>query len=294
MKVDGPKTWKRLLAITIAATAALALLGACGDDDEEGEDGGGVELSKLALQVTEKDGTSALQAPSSAEAGPTEITLTNNGKKPHDSQFILAEGNRTAQQVIDAFGKAVQGGSLPEWLLAAGGTPVVEPGQSARVVQVLGPGTYYVFDIEGSPGPPEAKSVPVIAVSGAVEDAELPEVDATVTAFEYGFEAEGLSAGSQEIRFVNQGAQPHHIVAAPLRPGKDIADVERFVKQEKGPPPVDLKAEVTTAVLEGGTEQNVTLDLPRPGTYALLCFITDRQGGPPHVVKGMIAEAKVG
>jgi hypothetical protein len=27
--------------------------------------------------------------------------------------------------------------------------------------------------------------------------------------------------------------------------------------------------------------------------YALLCFASDRKGGPPHVVKGMLAETRV-
>ena len=31
----------------------------------------------------------------------------------------------------------------------------------------------------------------------------------------------------------------------------------------------------------------------KPGKYALLCFISDRQGGPPHIAKGMITEATV-
>ena len=36
----------------------------------------------------------------------------------------------------------------------------------------------------------------------------------------------------------------------------------------------------------------VNLDLKK-GKYALVCFIPDRQGGPPHVAKGMVSEATV-
>jgi hypothetical protein len=36
----------------------------------------------------------------------------------------------------------------------------------------------------------------------------------------------------------------------------------------------------------------VNLDL-KPGRYAFYCFISDRQGGPPHAVKGMVAEVEV-
>jgi hypothetical protein len=29
------------------------------------------------------------------------------------------------------------------------------------------------------------------------------------------------------------------------------------------------------------------------GKYALVCFIQDRKGGPPHAAKGMITEADI-
>jgi hypothetical protein len=34
-------------------------------------------------------------------------------------------------------------------------------------------------------------------------------------------------------------------------------------------------------------------DLEKPGKYALLCFVSDRKGGPPHVAQGMLAEITV-
>jgi hypothetical protein len=45
-------------------------------------------------------------------------------------------------------------------------------------------------------------------------------------------------------------------------------------------------------VIEGGETQLVELDL-EPGSYAMMCFISDRQGGPPHAVKGMVDELVV-
>jgi hypothetical protein len=29
------------------------------------------------------------------------------------------------------------------------------------------------------------------------------------------------------------------------------------------------------------------------GTYALMCFVPDRKGGPPHAFKGMVSEARI-
>ncbi len=37
----------------------------------------------------------------------------------------------------------------------------------------------------------------------------------------------------------------------------------------------------------------VDVDLTKSGKYAALCFIPDRQGGPPHVAKGMVSELTV-
>ncbi len=68
--------------------------------------------------------------------------------------------------------------------------------------------------------------------------------------------------------------------------------MERTIKSEKGQPPIEEEGTQNTAVLEGGEGQVVTLDL-KPGRYALLCFISDRQGGPPHAVKGMVDEIEV-
>jgi hypothetical protein len=58
-------------------------------------------------------------------------------------------------------------------------------------------------------------------------------------------------------------------------------------------PPLDFEHTSNTARIEGGTKQITELDLDKPGKYALLCFVSDRRGGPPHVAQGMIAEATV-
>lgn len=83
------------------------------------------------------------------------------------------------------------------------------------------------------------------------------------------------------------------MVAAPIKQGKTIADVRKFIKTEKGEEPIDEKGTVDTPVLEGGGSQVAQLNLKKKGKYALLCFVPDRKGGPPHVAKGMISEATV-
>ena len=48
----------------------------------------------------------------------------------------------------------------------------------------------------------------------------------------------------------------------------------------------------STTVIDSGQKQVVTMNL-KSGKYALVCFIQDRAGGPPHFNKGMISEATV-
>jgi hypothetical protein len=129
-------------------------------------------------------------------------------------------------------------------------------------------------------------------VGGDESDEEIEEGDSTVEAAEYVFNTETLPSGPTEIAFDNIGAQPHHLIASPLKGDATAEDVEKFFKSEEGAPPIEEKGTKSTAVLEGGEGQLVTLDL-EPGRYALYCFITDREGGPPHAFKGMVDEVEV-
>ena len=126
----------------------------------------------------------------------------------------------------------------------------------------------------------------------AAASGKLPSAPATVSAKEYSFDASGLKAGKNQIAFENIGAEPHHIIAVPMTPGATIADVRKFFKTEKGKPPIAFEETQSTSVIDGGTTENVELEL-KSGKYALLCFISDRAGGPPHAAKGMISEATV-
>ena len=61
---------------------------------------------------------------------------------------------------------------------------------------------------------------------------------------------------------------------------------------EKGEPPLEETNAEETAVIDSGEAQLTEVDL-KSGSYALLCFIPDRAGGPPHAAKGMISGATV-
>jgi hypothetical protein len=270
----------------IAACAVLALsagaLAACGDSDDPQE---------LSFEVSTQGKATAITAPESAEPGLAEITLANESDADADLQLIRIEGEHSADEVAEGFGAAVRGEAFPDWLFAAGGVGGTGPGETRTVSQILQPGTYYAFNTE-SRAAPTAEGAATTEVSGESSDEELGEADATVEAGEYLFKAETLPAGTNEIVLDNIGVQPHHLIASRLIGDGTAADVERFFKTESGKPPLSEKGTQATAVVEGGESQIVTLDL-EPGRYALYCFITDRQGGPPHAFKGMIDEVEV-
>jgi hypothetical protein len=272
----------RIVACLVVAAMAAIGFAACGDSEE---------TQSLTFTLSGDGKSAEISGSSSAETGLAEITLKNDRKGESDLQLIRAEGDHSPEEVVEGLEAAMKGKAFPDWFFAAGGIGTTAAGKSQTVTQVLEPGTYYAFNTEGSQDEADPASIPAVEVTGETSD-ETVEADETVDAFEYGFEADQLSAGKTEIAFDNTGAQPHHLLAAPLTGDNTAEDVEEAFKSEKGQPPFDEEGFLSTAVLEGGEGQLVTLDL-KPGRYVLFCFITDRQGGPPHALKGMVDEVEV-
>lgn len=270
-------------AAACSAFAALAVFGvtACGSSEE---------TQSLTFTISDDGKAAKISGPESADTGLAEITLKNDGKAAGEMQLVRVEGDHSTEEAIKGLSDATEGKPFPAWFFAAGGVGNTAPGKSQTVTQVLKPGTYYAFETE-SEGEPAPSSVPAMEVTGEASD-ETVEADETVDAFDYGFKSQQLSSGKTEIAFDNTGAQPHHLLAAPLTGDSTAEDVEKAFKSEKGKPPYDEKAFQSTTVLEGGEDQLVTLDL-KPGRYVFFCFVTDREGGPPHALKGMVDEIEV-
>ena len=281
---------------SLAALATMAVLGlaaaGCGGDDDEGNGGGGGESqaakpSKLAIEASGSAKKPTLSVPESVKGGVVEITFTNSAKGRHGAQLIAVEGDQTPQQALAAGnGWGQNGKPLPDWLIPAGGVGSVPTGKSASVTQELAPGRYLVFDID-------TNAYAEMEVTGESGSGELTVDGGTIDATEYEFTSTGLKAGSTSVLFENTGSEPHFIAGIGMKPGSTIEDVRKFFRTEKGEPPIDESRNFSTAVIDGGDSQSIEVEL-QEGKYALLCFVPDRAGGPPHVVKGMISEATVG
>ena len=250
---------------------------------------GGGDAQSLTFEVEGGGNDVQVVAPETAESGEAELTLVNNTDKGSELQLIRVDGDHSAADTVAVLKGAQEGKPFPDWFFAGGGTGVIGGGEETVVTQVLEPGTYYAFDLEA--GPPRPDAVPTTEVTGDEAEDEL-SADATVSAFEYGFKEDGLASGESEIAFHNEGAQPHHLQISPLVGDATAEDVEKAFKSGKTKPPIEDLGTAGTAVIEGGETQLVTVDL-KPGRYAMFCFISDRQGGPPHALKGMVDEFEI-
>ena len=282
-----------LLAFTMAAAG-------CGDDDDDGDEPA-AEPAALQIEATASGERKALEVPESVPAGVVRISLRNSDDLPREAQIIRVTGGQSPEEVIEAV-SGEEGAPIPDFVQDGGGVAPVQPGQTGTVTQVLAPGDYVAIDLFEEEGEEETQSnaelgaTASFTVEGDAGDAELPETDATITAVDYSFEAEGLRPGKNEVRFENTGEELHHAILFPINEGVEFSEVrEAFASEEEpeGPPPVDFENQVGTSVIDGGNAQNVELELEE-GRYAALCFIQDRAGGPPHVAKGMISELTVG
>ena len=296
-------------ALTICSFASAALFAAgCGDDDNGSGSGDAAKPATFAVTATAQGAKQkALEFPSTVKAGLVTLTLTNRDKVARSAQLIRVTGDQTVEEVLKVVNS--EGAKIPSFMQDGGGLGAVKPGKTASATQNLAPGRYVIWDDEGgdendAPGNDELGAKGEFTVTGAASDAKLPPQAATVTAFDkqtggketYGFKLEGLKAGRNAVRFENAGEQLHHALFFPIAKGKTIQDVEKAFSSDappSGPPPVDFANFVGTTVIDGGIAQNITLDL-KAGRYAVICFLNDRDGGKPHVAKGMIKELTVG
>ena len=299
----------RVTRSIVAALAAGALVAGCGDDDEDGEATKAAATAPVKFSVTAaaRGGSKkALEFPASIKAGLVEMTLTNEDSVPRSAQIIRVTGDQSVDDVLKIVNSEEEGAKIPEFMQDGGGLGAVAPKSSETVTQVLAPGKYVIWDDEGEdegPSNSDRGAKGEFMVTGPAVDAELPAQPATITANdegegkdkEYSFEFEGLKAGTNRVRFENTGEELHHAIILPMRKGATLKEVEEaFASEEEpeGPPPVDFMKGQNTTVIDGGIAQNISLDL-EAGKYAVVCFISDREGGEPHAAKGMLEEVTV-
>ncbi len=274
--------------LTAALPLVVLLAAGCGEDEKEDKQATKPSKPKtLAITASGAGKAVKLSVPASAEAGVTEIRFQNQANSPRDAGLVRIEGDHTVKDVAKIFES--EGGPIPSWITDGGGVGQVQPGQTGTVTEQLREGKYFVASSERDGKPATAE----LTVKPGGGGGQLPRADSKIDAKEYSFTTTGLKAGRQKVEFANTGKELHHAIGLKVKPGKTPADLKKFFDSEgKGPPPFDEKGGFDTAVIDGGQRQVVDLDL-KPGKYAVVCFIQDRKGGPPHVAKGMVSEVTI-
>ena len=282
-----------LLGGAAIAATAIAVAG-CGGSDSSSE--------PSTLDITATDSGQgkdyALKAPKTADGGLVEVKLTNEGKVNHSAQLIRLEGDHTVQDALAVIGG--NSGKIPDWLRAEGGVEEVPAGESSTATVNLESGSYAVVDDadNGAKGPPATAS---FQVSGG-SSGDLPSTDTIVTAASTGkdkwdWQVDGdLASGDNEITFKAEGKDAlHDLIAAPVKGNASVDEIKKELESQSGGPPqtIDIDNTATAAVLDGGKSAVVHLNLKQPGKYALICFLTDRDGGKPHFEEGLLKEVEV-
>lgn len=140
--------------VVVFAALMLLLGAACGDDDNGDGDTGTQKTQGEGDQEGTGGGTVtftavdfAFQAPASVPAGETEITLTNEGKEPHQLLMsLLTEDAPDVEKLLELPQKKAESYFAEEYNQLE---KPIKPGESASATVDLKPGTYaYVCFIE--------------------------------------------------------------------------------------------------------------------------------------------------
>ncbi len=283
-------TWTKSMRRGIVATALMGMgMAACGSSPKP-----------TALSVTESEpapGAVSVDAPAAVKAGLVTLSLHNTGSAPHGLLLVRVEGDHSAKELVDAV--STQDAPPPDWTRIAGGVNDTPPGTTLSATMNVAPGSYFVVDPDtddSNNSYARQGAIRPIQVTGKASSAAVPSADLTITAREYSFGLpKTVTAGTHTVKFKNTGAQPHMLVAVPMLPGKTLDDVKAGLAQQgpdAGPPPVDFEHATGAQVIDGGLSLVTTMTFQK-GDYALLCFMNNRGGGPPHVELGMVQKLTV-
>lgn len=255
-------------------------------DLEDGE----VNFTKAKAGTSEEDFRAAIA--SATTGGPIpdvlEATVGLHGTQhvqiPEGDLFVWADPPRPDEVPDSGEGEGAEPEDAPGTTAAAGETARGQEEEEGGGEEEQGPD-------------PSSFFVETVKASGDA-GGEIPDTG-SITARDYSFDVK-VRAGEEKFYFTNEGPnQVHHVVLFNF--GKiPVDDVEEnlvpFLESEgEGPQPEAFK-DLDMSKFDAGSAGVTTPGLGATGdgkfesgnTYAAVCFIQDRTGGPPHAfAKGM-------
>jgi hypothetical protein len=318
--------WQRPLTLGGVLVALLLTLVGCGGGDsgppDEAADGIVSTTTTTApvpvapsLIVTARD--YSFDVPPEIEGGVVRVTFENKGERKH-SAVIVGVGDTPLDRVKQDLAPIVRGDGkpMPDHLRFSGGVSLVEGGTSWAATVSLPPGKYAMVcpltdadTLEPTARPPDAAAEAHFERGMLAEfrvdrtnTAVMPPTDGTVVTRDWSYEVPPLPTGLKTLTFRNDG-QEHHSLTIAEFPDKVSADAARaafetLLATPSGRPLPDTlpaPAEVAYAgPLSPGAQVTVSLQLKVNRTYAFVCYLSDRTGGPLHAPgKGMTAYGTV-
>jgi plastocyanin len=182
-----------------------------------------------------------------------------------------------------------------------GGGSYVQPGATVQVVIELTAGEWNVVASHMPEGgdfeTEEIYEIVPFTVTEAASATPVAEIEATINVQTPGMvfemDSDTIAAGPNIWKFENNGDQSHHVVMMRTPELVDQEDLDfLFEAFASGTPPAGdnwytLSQWVAyTALFSPGQTVWNEFDL-EPGTYLLLCWISDTETGMPHVMMGM-------
>lgn len=234
----------------------------------------------------------AFAMPQTVAAGPTEITVRNDGQEDHQAQVARLNTGVT----IDQFNAELQNPDPSAALglvTLVGGPTGVAPGESVTTGSDLEPGPHvFLCFLSGEDGVPHlAKGqIAVLEVTEPAADGALPEGEMELTLQDFAFVGvDTLTAGQHTLTVTNDGPQPHEATIVKLADGVTV-DALRGMFTATEPPPDGPPPFTSAGGIAGiAADMTATLDVDlEAGEYAWICFIPDPATGKAHAALGMI------
>ena len=241
------------------------------------------------VQITGED--FKFDAPDVIPAGLTELRFLNKGPAIHHLALLKLNGGKTVDDLTTALANP---GPLPSWTKEVGGPNAAAPGEESNATLTLEPGNYAFIcfvDIGGQPHFAKGMVKPLRVVPSKDASGPKPKADVTATLFDYNFKfSQPVQAGKRTIRVHNTGPQVHEVQLVQLAPGASLSDFMKWLEKMEGPPPGKPLGGV--AGIESGMSQYFSADFV-PGSYALICFVSDSKDRKPHFAHGMVQQFEV-